>query len=193
MRVFHRAVTKKKDQNIIVTSKRPIRSLRGAAHRTQHDTSLPKHYKNVNGQPTARGAARNRVAKCTWCTAIKGRARQQKVLTSSMRLQGPGQCQRLRRRAPWDVPRGQQRWFHAVPAFPRPKRRETSGWGKEPWMNRVFSINQGYKVKKRACAARQGDSVPLRVLTNEPVTCRRALWATRQALGDDGPSWLQLV
>ena len=57
-------------------------------------------------------------------------------------------------------------------------------------MNRVFSINQGYKVNKRACAARQGDSVPLRVLTNEPVTCRRALWATRQALGDDGPSWL---
>ena len=57
-------------------------------------------------------------------------------------------------------------------------------------MNRVFSINQGYKVNKRACAARQGDSVPLRVLTNEPVTCRRALWATRQELGDDGPSWL---
>ena len=59
------------------------------------------------------------------------------------------------------------------------------------WMNRVFSINQGYKVKKRACAARQGDSVPLRVLTNEPVTCRRALWATRRALGDDGPSWFE--
>ena len=77
MRVFHRAVTKKRDQNIIVTSKRPIRSLRGAAHRTQHDTALPKHYKNVDGQPTARGAARNRVAKCTWWTTIKGRARQQ--------------------------------------------------------------------------------------------------------------------
>jgi hypothetical protein len=130
VRVFHWEVTKKNDQNMIVTSKRPIRSLRGAAHRTQHDTSLPKHYKNVNGQPTARGAARNRVAKCTWCTTIKGRARQQKLLTSSMRLQGPGQCQRLRQRAPWDVSRGQQRWFHAVPAFPRPKRRETSGGGK---------------------------------------------------------------
>ena len=66
MRVFHRAVTKKKDQNIIVTSKRPIRSLRGAAHRTKHGASLPRRYKNVNGQPTARGAARNKVAKCTW-------------------------------------------------------------------------------------------------------------------------------
>ena len=116
--VFLLGSHKKKEQILIVTSKRPIRSLRGAAHRTQHDTALPKHYKNVDGQPTARGAARNRVAKCTWCTAIKGRARQQKVLTSSMRLQGPGQCQRLRRRAPWDVPRGQQRWFHAVEASP---------------------------------------------------------------------------
>ena len=63
---FSQGSHKKKDQNIIVTSKRPIRSLRGAAHRTQHDTALPKHYKNVNGQPTARGAARNKVAKCTW-------------------------------------------------------------------------------------------------------------------------------
>ena len=60
-------------------------------------------------------------------------------------------------------------------------------------MNRVFSINQGYKVKKRACAARQGNSAPLRVLTNEPVTCRRALWATRQALGDDDHRSLQLA
>ena len=62
---------------MIITSKRPIHSLRGAAHRTQHDTALPKHYKNVDGQPTARGAARKRVAKCTWCTTINGRARQQ--------------------------------------------------------------------------------------------------------------------
>ena len=60
-------------------------------------------------------------------------------------------------------------------------------------MNRVFSINQGYKVKKRACAARRGNSAPTMVLTNEPVTCRRALWATRRALGDDGHRWLQLL
>ena len=61
-----RLVTKKNPKKIIITSKRSTHSLRGAAHRTQHDTSLPKHYKNVNGQPTARGAARNKVAKCTW-------------------------------------------------------------------------------------------------------------------------------
>ena len=89
MRVFHRAVTKKRDQNIIVTSKRSTHSHRGAAHRTQHDTALPKHYKNVDGQPTARGAARNRVAKCTWCTAIKGRARQQKYSPHLCDCKGP--------------------------------------------------------------------------------------------------------
>ena len=66
MRVFHRAVTKFNPKNETNPSKRSTHSLRGAAHRTQHDTSLPKHYKNVNGQPTARGAARNKVAKCTW-------------------------------------------------------------------------------------------------------------------------------
>ena len=65
MRVFFFAVTKKRDKNIIVTSKRPIRSLRGATHRTKHDALLPKPYKNVNGQPTARGGARNRLPSCT--------------------------------------------------------------------------------------------------------------------------------
>ena len=57
-------------------------------------------------------------------------------------------------------------------------------------MTRVFSINQGYKVKKRACAARRGNSAPTMVLTNEPVTCRRALWATRQALGMTTHHWV---
>ena len=45
-------------------STRPIRSLRGATHRTKHDASLRKHYRNVDGQPTARGAARNRLPSC---------------------------------------------------------------------------------------------------------------------------------
>ena len=61
-----RLVTKKNPKKIIITSKRPIHSHRGATHRAKHDAPLPKHYKNVNGQPTARGAARNKVAKCTW-------------------------------------------------------------------------------------------------------------------------------
>ena len=60
-------------------------------------------------------------------------------------------------------------------------------------MNRVFSINQGYKVKKRACAARQGNSPPLRVLTNEPVACRRALWATSKHSAMTDHRSLQLV
>ena len=58
-------------------STRPIRSLRGATHRIKHGASLWKHYRNADGQPTARGIARNRVTKCTWCTTIKGRKRQQ--------------------------------------------------------------------------------------------------------------------
>ena len=46
-------------------STRPIRSLRGATHRTKHDASLRKHYRNVDDQPTARGAACNRLPSCT--------------------------------------------------------------------------------------------------------------------------------
>ena len=46
-------------------STRPIRSLRGATHRTKHDASLRKHYRKVDDQPTARGAARNRLPSCT--------------------------------------------------------------------------------------------------------------------------------
>ena len=54
-----------KNKSELVTSTRPALSLRGATHRTKHDASLPKPYKNVNGQPTARGAARNRLPSCT--------------------------------------------------------------------------------------------------------------------------------
>ena len=68
MRVFHLAVTKFNQKNEINPSKRSTHSHRGAAHRTQHGTSLPKHYKNVDGLLAAHGAARNRVAKCTWGT-----------------------------------------------------------------------------------------------------------------------------
>ena len=49
---------------MIIASKRPIYSLRGATHRAKHDAPLPKHYKNVDGQPTARSAARNRLPSC---------------------------------------------------------------------------------------------------------------------------------
>ena len=49
---------------MIITSKRPLHSLRGATHRAKHDASLRKHYRNVDGQPTARGAARNRLPSC---------------------------------------------------------------------------------------------------------------------------------
>ena len=68
MREFHWAVTKFNPKNEINPSKRSTHSHRGAAHRTQHGTSLPKHYKNADGLLAAHGAARNRVAKCTWCT-----------------------------------------------------------------------------------------------------------------------------
>ena len=54
-----------KNKSELVTSTRPALSLRGATHRTKHDASLRKHYRNVDGQPTARGAARNRLPSCT--------------------------------------------------------------------------------------------------------------------------------
>ncbi len=53
-------------------STRPIRSLRGATHRTKHGALLRKHYRNVDGQPTARGAARNRLPSCIHITRRKG-------------------------------------------------------------------------------------------------------------------------
>ena len=57
---------------MIITSKRPLHSLRGATHRAKHDASLRKHYRNVDGQPTARGAARNRLPSCIHITRRKG-------------------------------------------------------------------------------------------------------------------------
>ena len=42
----------------------------------------------------------------------------QKLLTSSLRQRETEGRQRRRRRAPWDVSRGQQRWLHAVEASP---------------------------------------------------------------------------
>ena len=40
------------------------------------------------------------------------------ILTSSLRQRGTEGRQRRRRRAPWDVSRGQQRWLHAAEAPP---------------------------------------------------------------------------
>ena len=48
----------------------------------------------------------------------RSRERQQQLLTSSLRLRWPEGRQRRRRRAPWDVSRGQRRWLHAAEASP---------------------------------------------------------------------------
>ena len=69
---MHWLVAKINPKTKIVTSKRPIHSLRGATHRAKHDAPLPQHYKNVNSQPTARGAARNRLPSCIHITRRKG-------------------------------------------------------------------------------------------------------------------------
>ena len=60
-------IAKQKDHHLKEANLQPQRR----HHHTKYDTPLPKHHKNVDSQPIARSAARNRAAKCTWRTTKK--------------------------------------------------------------------------------------------------------------------------